>query len=213
MRLSRGVEMPAGAHPISRAAIAFFVDMKTVAAGGQSGNLRLDDDFVALLRKGDRAGRGVALGRFQPRDGGLTIRGQRGANGERTDRRCEYQTLHGTSWTTNDIAVVELSMHRMISERPCLAKRRGKARRQIRGVLLRALRRIAPHITFASAMVSTAQTGAICLLACVTLSPCSEDQKTDSLRPSRYSLRLGRYSRRCPEESAKSSGNHLKEAP
>src|SRR5713101_763846 len=103
--------MPARAHPVSRAAITLFVDMKTVATRGQSGNLRLDRDFIALLRKGDRAGRGISLGRFQSRDGGLSIRGRREANGECTDRRGEYQTLHGTSWrTTNDTAVVGLLM-------------------------------------------------------------------------------------------------------
>src|SRR6202171_1130803 len=196
--------MPARAHPVSRAAIAFFVDMKTVAARGQSGNLRLDGDFVALLRKGDRAGRGVALGWFQPRDGGLGIRGQRRANGERTDRRGEYQTLHGISWTTtNDIAAVGPSMHRMISERLRLAKRRGTSE-TMHSVLPSALRRIGPHC----ASLNLPPNRHPCLPACVTLSPCSEGRKIDSLRPSRYSLRPsryslrpGRYSRRCPKRA------------
>src|ERR1700681_246024 len=105
MRLAGRIEMAACAHPVSRAAITFFVDMKAVPSRGQSGNLRLDANLVARLRKGYRAGRGVALGRLQPRGGGLSVRRQRGANGERTDRRDEHQTLHGTSWstTTNDI--------------------------------------------------------------------------------------------------------------
>src|ERR1700674_4986387 len=105
VRLARRIEMAACAHPVSRAAITFFVDMNAVPSRGQSGNLRLDGNLIALLGEGDVAGRGVALGRFQPRAGGLSERWQRGANGERTDRRDEHQTLHGTSWrtTTNDI--------------------------------------------------------------------------------------------------------------
>src|ERR1700687_1747582 len=98
--LTRRIEGAACAHPVSRAAIPFFVNMKAVPARGQSGNLRLDGKLVTLLRKRDGAGRGVPLGRFQPRGGGLSMHRQRGANGERTDGRGEYQMLHGTSWKT-----------------------------------------------------------------------------------------------------------------
>src|ERR1700682_3931126 len=104
VRLARRIEVAACAHPVSRAAIAFFVNMKAMPAGCQSGNLRLDGNLIALLRERDGAGRGIPLGRFQPRGGELSMRRQRGANGECTDGRGEYQMLHGTSWktTTND---------------------------------------------------------------------------------------------------------------
>src|ERR1700694_5616517 len=90
VRLARRIEMAACAHPVSRTAIAFFVDMKAVPSRGQSGNLRLDANLVALLHKGHRAGRGVALGRLEPRGGGLSTRWQRGANGDCTERRGEH---------------------------------------------------------------------------------------------------------------------------
>src|ERR1700687_3410396 len=95
VRLTRRFEMAACAHPASRAAITLFVDVKAVPTRGQSGNLRLDGNLVALLRKRNGAGRGVAFGRFQTRGGGLSVRRQRGAKGERTDRRDEHQMLHG----------------------------------------------------------------------------------------------------------------------
>src|ERR1700686_1101545 len=94
VRLSRRIEVAARAHPVSRAAIAFFVNMKAMSAGCQSGNLRLDGNLVALLSKRDGAGRGVALGRFQPRGGGLSMRRQGRAHGERTEGRGDYQMLH-----------------------------------------------------------------------------------------------------------------------
>src|ERR1700681_2888513 len=100
VRLARRIEVAACAHPVSRAAIAFFVNMKAVPARGQSGNLRLDGNLVALLRERDGAGCRIPLGRFQPRGGELSMRRQRGANGERTDGRDKYQMLHGTSWKT-----------------------------------------------------------------------------------------------------------------
>src|SRR3984893_11003391 len=106
--------------------------MKAVPSRSQSGNLRLDGNLVALLRKGHRAGRGVTLGRLEPRGGGLSTRWQRGANGDCTDRRDEHQTLHGTSWRTtrNDIGTVKPPKDCIISEHPRLAKPASKIRAQ-----------------------------------------------------------------------------------
>src|ERR1022692_1638433 len=98
VRFSRWIEVAARANPVSRAAIAFFMDVKAMAPGGQSGNFRLDDNFVALLRKRNRAGRRVALGRFQPCDRRLRVCRRRGADRKHTNRSGEYEMRHGTSW-------------------------------------------------------------------------------------------------------------------
>src|ERR1700682_1265238 len=199
--------MPARAHSVSRAAIAFFVDMKTVAARGQSGNLRLDGDFVALLRKGDRAGRGFALGWFQPRDGGLGIRGQRRANGERTDRRGEYQTLHGISWTTtNDIAAVGPSMHRMISERLRLAKRRGTSE-TMHSALPSALRRIAPHCASLRLIESAAKPAPPACRHALHCRPAQRVGRSIRFGPAGTRFGLAGTGADAPEESANASSN------
>jgi len=66
MRLGAGIEVPAGAHAVAAAAVAFFMDVKAVLlAGLEALDLGVHHDLLALLVEHHHARDGVALGGFE----------------------------------------------------------------------------------------------------------------------------------------------------
>ena len=63
------IEVAAGAHAVTRTAVAFVMNMKAMLGSGlETLYVRDDANFGAHLREGDRTGRLIALGGFQHRD-------------------------------------------------------------------------------------------------------------------------------------------------
>src|SRR5258708_38658987 len=97
VRLAGGIEMPAGAHAIARAAIALLVHVEAMlGARLQSGDVGAHADLVAVLREGHRSPRGVSGRRLEGRYGrGLWGKSQRSATGgERRDQPGHEDPVH-----------------------------------------------------------------------------------------------------------------------
>ena len=107
---AKGIEVPAGAGAVHGAAIALFMDVETVRAGGQTGELTADLHLVALLLKGHGSGSRAALGGLEHAFGAGAF-GCASCKKEHGERKHEKLTHDSSSMGVGDYTKISYHLH------------------------------------------------------------------------------------------------------